>query len=345
MRFGTYVLAISSEPENDFDIVERTLREAELAEELGLDAVWLLEHHFGGDVAYADPLVFAAAVASRTHRIKIGFAVVQMALHHPVRLAIQTALLDNLSHGRLIVGIGRGSSFNEYEYLGFGESVEDGRVKLPEAEELLIKAWTSENVHHQGKFWDVSFPILRPRPYQQPHPPIVRACISEQSLVEMAKIGRPVLLGVHSVADTGHRLQLYRETMLSEGFDEGTVEDALDRSWAAMRFIYVADSDEEAEETARAAHKRCCDHIRNAQKNYNPNGIPQPKPGQPPNPFEQYDIAVVAGSPKTVADRIAELRDAGVRNLMLNVNIGQMTAEQVESSMRLLSERVLPQFR
>ena len=343
MRFGTYVLPISGQPEGDFQVIENTLREAELAEEIGMDTVWLLEHHFGGEVVYADPVVFAAAVAMRTRRVRIGFAVVQLALHHPVRLAAQTALLDNLSHGRLIVGVGRGSAFNEYEYIGFGTSIEDGRMMLPEAEELLVKAWTSEDVRHEGRFWNVSFPILRPRPYQQPHPPLVRSCLSEESLVEMAKLGRPVLLSVHTVADTGHRLQLYRDTMLDAGFDEAAVEKALDQTWT-MRFLYVAESDEQAIETAKAAHQRCCEHLRETQRKYNPHGIPPPQTGQPPNPFQDYDIAVLAGSPGKVAAQIAELRDVGVRNLMLNVNTGQMPHQQVERSMRLFGEKVLPQF-
>ena len=123
-----------------------------------MDAVWLTEHHFDGAVAYADPVVFGAAVAMRTRRVKIGFAVVEMALHHPVRLAAQTALLDNLSHGRLIMGTGRGSAYNEYEYFGFGLTLEEGREMLPEAEELLVKAWTGEDVDHQGRFWNSRFP-------------------------------------------------------------------------------------------------------------------------------------------------------------------------------------------
>ena len=71
-----------------------------------MDAVWLTEHHFDGAVAYADPVVFAAAVAMRTHRVRIGFAVVEMALHHPVRLAVQTALVDHLSRGASSSGRG-----------------------------------------------------------------------------------------------------------------------------------------------------------------------------------------------------------------------------------------------
>ena len=108
MRFGPFVLQISPDPDLDSGIIDSTLKEAELADALGYDVIWLTEHYFGGDTVYADPVVFGAAVAARTQRIKIGFAVVQMAFHHPVKLAAQTALLDNLSHGRLIVGTGRG---------------------------------------------------------------------------------------------------------------------------------------------------------------------------------------------------------------------------------------------
>ena len=127
MRFGSFVFSISGDPNLDHQVIENTLGEIELAEDVGLDTVWLTEHHFDGAVAYADPVVFAAAVAMRTQRIRIGFAVVEMALHHPVRLAVQTSLLDNLSRGRLTVGTGRGSAFNEYEYIGFGITLEQGK--------------------------------------------------------------------------------------------------------------------------------------------------------------------------------------------------------------------------
>jgi len=135
MRFGTFVFSLSSDPTQDHQVIEQTLREVELAEAIGMDAVWLTEHHFDGAVAYADPVVFAAAVAMRTHRVRIGFAVVELALYHPVRLAVQTALVDHLSRGRLIVGTGRGSAYNAYEYVGFGTTLAEGHARLPEAEE------------------------------------------------------------------------------------------------------------------------------------------------------------------------------------------------------------------
>ena len=344
MRFGSFIFPVSLDQEKDHEVIENTLREVDLCEEIGMDAVWLTEHHFDGAVAYADPVVFAAAVATRTQRVRIGFAVVEMAMHHPVRLAAQTALLDNLSHGRLTVGTGKGSAYNEYEYIGFGVAMEDARDMLPEAEELLVKAWTEEDVRHEGRFWKSSFPILRPRPYQKPHPPLIRACITESSMVEMAKIGRPVLMGVLTVDGLRHRLQLYKDTMREEGFGEDEVERSLDQCWA-QRALYVTDTDEEAEGPARAALERFREHLLEARVKWNPGGVPPSAPGQPPNPAEVFEHAFWAGSPERVSEQIAELGEAGVRNLLLNINVGQMPREQVESSLKLFGEKVIPRFR
>ena len=140
-------------------------------------AIWISEHHFIGEAVYGDALVFAAAVAMKTQRVLLGLGVVEMALHNPVQLAIQTALLDNLSRGRLVVGTGRGSNFNSFEYVGFGTTVAEGQERLPEAEDLLVQAWTTENLDYRGKYWQVTFPAVRPRPYQKPHPPLARAVV------------------------------------------------------------------------------------------------------------------------------------------------------------------------
>jgi alkanesulfonate monooxygenase SsuD/methylene tetrahydromethanopterin reductase-like flavin-dependent oxidoreductase (luciferase family) len=344
MRFGTFVFSISHDPSEDHQVIENTLREVELAEAIGLDAVWLTEHHFDGAVAYADPLVFGAAVAMRTRRVRIGFAVVEMALHHPMRLAVQTSLLDNLSRGRLIVGTGRGSAYNEFEYLGFGTTMDEGRQLMAEAEDLLVKAWTGENVEHRGKYWHLSFPRLRPPPYQKPHPPLVRACIGEASMIEMASIGRPVLIGVQTLDTLRQRLHRYTDTMLQAGFEKEAVENALDQTWA-QRALYVADSHEEALDVATKALRRYRHHLDEARRRYNPGGLPPRKPGTPPSPNEMVEHAFLAGTPKRVAEQVAALREVGVRNLLLNVNVGQIPPEQVEHSMQLFGEKVLPMFR
>ncbi len=344
MRFGSFVFSISSDPNTDHLAIDNTLREVELAEEIGMDAVWLTEHHFDGAVAYADPVVFGAAVAARTKRVKIGFAVVEMALHHPVRLAAQTALLDNLSHGRLIVGTGRGSAYNDYEYIGFGMTLEQGREMLDEAEELLVKAWTGQDVVHEGRFWESSFPIVRPRPYQQPHPPLVRACISEASVIEMARIGRPVLIGIQTVDTLRDRLRVYQDTMRESGFSDVEIGNAMDQTWG-QRGLYVAESDEEAREVATTALVRYREHLLDARVRYNPGGAPARDPNAPTPAAEMVEHAFLAGTPETVAEGIEKLKATGLRNLLLNPNVGQIPLAQVEKSMRLFGDKVLPLVR
>src|SRR5262249_13252113 len=103
MRFGWLTLSLSPSPEEDAVRIDQQIEQVRFAERLGFGDVWLTEHYFTGESVYNDALLFASAVAMRTERIRIGFAVVQ------VRLAVQLALLDNLSRGRIDVGVGKGT--------------------------------------------------------------------------------------------------------------------------------------------------------------------------------------------------------------------------------------------
>ena len=343
MKFGSFVFPVSHNPENDSKVIDNTLAEIELQESVGFEAAWLTEHHFDGASAYVDPLVFGAAVAARTTRIKIGFAVVEMAFHHPVRLAAQTALLDNISHGRLIFGVGRGAAFNTYEYLGFGIPMEEAEERLAEAEELIVKSWTTENLTFKGKFWNVKFPALRPVPYQKPHPPIVRACISEASTITMARIGRPILIGVQTAEDTANRLSTYKTEMLGAGFTEKQTKNAVNQIWVA-RNMFVAETESKARELAQPGFARERKHFREAREIYNPEGFPPLDTDKPLPVGEDFDQATIIGTPSQVADQVAELRDLGVRNLMLKINVGEMDTDAVQKAIKLFGESVMPKF-
>jgi alkanesulfonate monooxygenase SsuD/methylene tetrahydromethanopterin reductase-like flavin-dependent oxidoreductase (luciferase family) len=115
MKTGIFLFHEARDPSKDTQIIYEAVREAQLAESLGMDAVFLAEHHFDGNCVYVDPPTFAAGLAMATSRIKIGFAVLQTSLYHPLRMAEQISLIDNLSKGRLIVGLGRGSLVNTHE--------------------------------------------------------------------------------------------------------------------------------------------------------------------------------------------------------------------------------------
>ena len=140
-----------------------------------------------------------------------------------------------------------------------------------------------------------------------------------------------------------HRLHRYLETMLAEGFAVTAVEQALEASWA-QRGLSVADSDDEALEVAAVALSRYRHHLEESRRLYNPGGLPPREPGAPLPPAEVVEHAFVAGTPQRVAEQIAALQHAGVRNLLLNVNVGQLPPAQVERSMRLFGAKVLPRF-
>ena len=115
MRFGHFFYPMKFDDTRDGQEIQNCLDEAELIEDLGMDAIWFAEHYFTGECVYGDPIVFASAVAVRTKRVLLGFGILELPLHNPVRVATQTALLDNLCKGRLVVGTAKGSNYNAYE--------------------------------------------------------------------------------------------------------------------------------------------------------------------------------------------------------------------------------------
>jgi alkanesulfonate monooxygenase SsuD/methylene tetrahydromethanopterin reductase-like flavin-dependent oxidoreductase (luciferase family) len=344
MRFSNFLFPASMDPRQDGRIIHETLREARLCDELGMEMLWLAEHHFDGICAYVDPVTFAAALAASTERIRLGFAVAQMSLHHPVRMAEQMALIDNISRGRLLVGLGRGTAYNVYDYQGYGIDPSEAHERLLEAEEIMIKAWTTENYEHRGKFWSLRLPLLRPRPYTEPHPPIIRACAGEEATLEMARAGRPFLMNVQSNEVTRHRMDLYRQTMRESGFDEASVARNVADTWI-WRNIFVAETDAEAERLALPAF-RIQAEFRQAMRRriYEEQGVLL-KPEITPAARSDPRHSLLCGSPATVAEAIAEIDRIGVGGLILVFRIGPMPYEVAEQSIRLFMEKIAPQFR
>ena len=349
MRFGHFFYPMKFDDSRDEQAIQECLAEAELVEALGFDAIWLAEHYFTGECVYGDPLVFAGALAVKTRRVEIGFGILELPLHNPVRVAIQTALLDNLCQGRLIVGTAKGSNYNAYEYIGFGSNPDLGVEQLEEAEELLVRAWTTDNLEFRGKHYQVAFPSSRPRPYQKPHPRLARACIDDESVKAMARIGRPILLRGRSTNHTAASIRLYRDTMAESGFDQAAIEARLDQIWV-WRELHLAETDDQAMEEFLPAQHEAWANMQHYRTTWNP---PQYAMDRQPPPLGQKDYAAapnpdageaLVGSPKRVGEQLAQLRDAGIRNLMLT-NRALVSAEKTERSLRLFSEGVMPYFR
>ncbi|HWG06695.1 MAG TPA: LLM class flavin-dependent oxidoreductase, partial [Beijerinckiaceae bacterium] len=201
MQFGNMLFPYNGDPGRDATLIAELLHEVRVAEALGVDAIWLAEHHFSGVCPYADPVGLASAIAAITHKIKIGFAVLQASFHHPVKLAEQLAFLDNLSRGRMIVGLGRGNNAALYEYDAYKVIEEETQERLVETEQLLANLLSGGRVH-DGKYWQFQIPALRPQPFTRPHPMLLRAVVKDDSYVEMAEQNRPFLAGFISEAET-----------------------------------------------------------------------------------------------------------------------------------------------
>jgi len=346
VKFGNFLFPDSRDPEHDGEVIDETLREAWLSDELGIDAIWLAEHHFDGICAYADPIAFAGALATTTRHARLGFAVLQMALHHPIRAAEQIAVLDNITKGRLVVGLGRGSSYNIYDYTGFGIDHHEAQPRLDEAERVMVRAWTEGEFRHRGRFWNLDVPMLRPRPYTKPHPPIVRAASGEASMLELARQGRPFLMNVQPAATTRRRFALYREAMAEAGFGDADIARNLGECWV-WRNVFVAATDAEAERVgapAFAAMAASRAEMRN--RIYRETGLRIEVPaGDLPSARASAEHGFICGSPTRVADAVAEIAELGVGGLISTFRLGPLPHAAALDSLRRFMTEVAPQFR
>ncbi len=353
MQFGWLTLAHSPSPEDDTAAIFEQLDQAIAAETFGFDGVWLTEHSFTGESVYCDPVPFAAALAMRTSRIRIGFAVIQMALRHPVRLAIQVALIDNLTRGRLDVGVGRGTLFNEYEFAGFGLSSGDARERMDEVLDVMTRAFTEAPFTHEGKYFKVAMPELRPRPVQKPHPPIWHSVVSPASFSACGKKGVPILTVRIPETELVRRLGLYAAGLEESGLDAAT-QKRLRNSAAVWRHIYVGESRAEAEDSLSAALVHTREHMNHARESFNPPGFQfDPALLNPwTNPAIDQETAVrfalesaIFGTAKDVTDQVRALQALGVGHMLAQMSFGYLSHDRILASMRRFGEEVIPKFK
>ncbi len=345
MKFSNFIFPESRDPAHDERVIDEAIAEARLTEQLGFDVVWLGEHHFDGICIYVDPISFAGVLASATSRIKIGFAVAQVSLHHPIRLAEQLSLLDNVTKGRMIAGLGRGTAYNIYDYQGYDVPADEAQERFEEAEAIMLKAWTGEPVDHHGKFWNIKLPKLRPQSYTKPHPAIIRSCSGEELMVKEAEQGHPFMMNVQSLETTRQRFELYRKTLRAHGCDDAKVARLIDECWV-WRNVFVAETDAEAERIGVPLFKQMQEQ-RTAMRErvFREQGVrlQSTVPG-PTAPAARTVVehGLIYGSPATVAEQLAAIDAIGVGGLIATFRLGPMPYDVVANSLKLFAEKVIP---
>ena len=201
----------------DYDLYQEELKLADMAEPLGYDSLWSLEHHFTGYNMVPNQTQMLSYFAARTKRVQLGSAVIVLPWHNPVRVAEDIALLDVLSGGRTILGFGRGTATVEFERLDSPQ--EQSRERFAEAATIIRKALTQEVFSHEGRFWNVPPTTIRPRPISHPERRFYASTVSPESSEMMARMGFGVMIIAQSTwekaAEEYHR---YCEVARANGY-------------------------------------------------------------------------------------------------------------------------------
>jgi len=193
MRVGmTAVFQNPHDRQPDHEVYANELRLADLAEPLGFDSVWGVEHHFTDYTMCPDVLQFLTYVAARTRRVQVGSMVVVLPWHDPLRVAEQVSMLDHMSQGRLIFGIGRGLGRVEFE--GFRVPMEESRQRFVESAEMILRGLEDGYCAYDGTFVKQPRKAIRPRPFKSFKGRTYAAAVSAESSRIMAELGVGILI-------------------------------------------------------------------------------------------------------------------------------------------------------
>ncbi len=215
MKFGLLYEAQRVFQGNDVDwnsLYKETLDQCELADRMGFDNLWFVEHHFlMGFSGSPCPEVLLGALSQRTKNIRIGFGVSILPNHHPIRIAERVAMVDQLTDGRVEFGTGRS---NAYEQIGQGIDPRETRDRWEEALRMLPQIWQSDEFSWDGNFWNVPARRVLPRVFQKPHPRMYLACTQTDSFRLAAEKGIGVLSSSSYAVDIlAEHVKTYREAV------------------------------------------------------------------------------------------------------------------------------------
>ncbi len=311
------------QPRSLGQLYSQVLEQARQAERLGYDTFWVAEHHFHEYGAVPNPAVFLAALSQQTTRLRLGTAISILTFHNPLTVAENYALVDQLSQGRLSLGVGSG--YLKHEFEGYNVDPAIKRERFDENLMLVERLLAGERVSHEGKFNTLREVRINVQPVQQPVPVYV-AILRREAAYHVGRQGRRMLFVPYAAVDNfeeiGLMMQDYRR-----GLAEADIEDATGMAAVALH-THVAGTDAQARERAASAFDLYVDTRLYARK-------------------QVYDDIIASGlslfgSPRTVADKLARLADMGLDHVMSLHNFGLMPQDHVLDSMQRLMTEALP---
>ncbi len=318
------------------EILESRLRLVELCEREGYFAYHLAEHHATPLGSVPSPSVFLAAAIQRTATIRLGPLVYVLPLYHPLRLFEEICMLDHMSGGRMLLGIGRGGAL--IEHARYGVDPAEAPAMYHEAFAVLMRAFESEVLDFEGRYYRYRDYLVQAKPLQRPHPPLWYGAPNAEAVAWAA----PLAVNVVSLGPASRARDIaarYRQ----EWRALGRADDELPKI-GITRHIVVAASDEEAMRIARRAYPRW----RSAMDClWRRSGTPFPLGEIYPADFDALAGAGYgfAGAPDTVRGHVRALAaDTGVNYVLCQLAFGDMTEEEIATGARLFAREVMPSF-
>jgi len=305
----------------------QVMRQCELAEALGYDSFFCAEHHFHEYGVVPDPAVMLAALTQRTRRIRLGTAISILTFHDPRRIAETYAMLDLMSGGRLVFGVGSGYLAHEFE--GYDRDPKHKREHFNENLDLVKRLLAGETLAYEGRYSKSVKAVLNVRPHQDRVPPIYVAVLAREGAWHVGRQADRIFTVPYASCkdfeDIGAMLGEFRRGRAEAGLP------ADDDDHVFTLHTHVARTDEEARAQCKAAYDLYVDTRLYAKKHVYEdilaNGI------------------CLFGSVETVARKMIRLREMGVRHVATLQNFGALAPEHVESSMALFAREIMEKIK
>ena len=226
MHFGMHLFMACAPSQTPTQRYAEAIEQAVHAEALGFESVWPVEQHFIAAASVSScPSLLLAAIAARTQRLRLGTAIVQLPLAHPLRIAEEIATLDVLSAGRVELGIGRGG--NPYHFGAFGVPLAESRQRFVESYRFIRSAFSEERFSFKGEHFSVEQLALVPRPHQPGGPRIHVAANSIETASWAGSEGLPLLLAtnIHPLPVMPKLLDAYHTARKEAGRESARPDD------------------------------------------------------------------------------------------------------------------------
>ncbi len=350
MKVGIALNMLSQAGRPDVAVVSEHMALGDLAEPLGFDSLFALEHHFTGYAMSPSPTQLLAYYAGRTSRITLGTAVIVLPWHDPIRVAEEIALLDIMCGGRCLFGFGRGAASVEYE--GFRIDQGEARPRFIEAAKIVQRALSQESFEFNGEHYQIPRTAIRPRPISHPERRFYGTAVSPESVDVMAQLGFSMLVIMQNewpkAAADIHRFNAMAE---KSGFTP--------RPPMILTNVSVAESRAEAEERAIEYLGRKWDSIDNhyhfsdghlntvkGYESYDKVGVTYAKMKDPVRRAKATDFYVsiqLVGTPDDCIQKLEELQAlTGLDHLIAEFSFGGLPHHVSETNMRLFADKVMP---